>query len=248
MVSKRSSLLSLALVGAALALFAVAFAQTDTASDASSSPPVASDDVAISGLPLDYVSFDGSYSKGGDSAYSSYPDASGKKYGSSHEGVSNGDDSDAPRVPLYPAGGLRRSRFDRSGFTLFELNQINMLNLKGFDSHGNGIPEGAYTGDKDGPPTNSGIGVIGSPATGDFGGGPLPAKGTVNAAGTTAAATDAAETVSAAGVNQNQGGYSKEKDTEDFVAGKAKVSERDQHTAPYSAECQLQQTTSAAQH
>jgi hypothetical protein len=228
MVSKRSSLLSLALVGAALALLAVAYAQTDTASD-SASPPAASDDVAISGLPLDYVSFDGSYSKGGDSAYSSYPDASGKKYGSSHEGVSNGDDSDAPRVPLYPAGGLRRSRFDRSGFTLFELNQINMLNLKGFDSHGNGIPEGAYTGDKDGPPTNSGIGVIGSPATGDFGGGPLPAKGTVNAAGTTAAATDAtaasAQTVSAAGANQNQGGYSKQKDTEDFVAGKAKVSD-----------------------
>jgi len=227
MVSKRSSLLSLALVGAALALLAVAFAQTDTASD-SSSPPVASDDVAISGLPLDYVSYDGSYSKGGDSAYKSYPDASEQKYGSSNEGVSNGDDSDAPRVPLYPAGGLRRSRFDRSGFTMFELNQINMLNLKGFESHGNGIPEGAYTGDKDGPPTNSGIGVIGSPATGDFGGGPLPPKGTVNAAGTTAAAMDAtadpAEAVSAAGVNQNQGGYSNQKDTEDFVAGKAKVS------------------------
>jgi len=81
-------------------------------------------------------------------------------------------------ILLYKAGGLRNSRQDTSGFSLFELNQINELNLRKTGTHGNGVPVkyqrgGSGSGHTDASPTKGGLGSIAAPTTGDFGGAPL---------------------------------------------------------------------------
>jgi hypothetical protein len=134
--------------------------------------------------------------------------------------TSYGDDQQS--IPLYKAGGIRHSRFDRSGFTLFELNQINELNLEGLYSHGNGVPillakGDSNAGETDSQPTNSGLGVIGAPTTGNFGGGPnqigIVSTGTATVTGTAAAA--AAPEVSTAGYGG--GGYSNSGGTQAYM-------------------------------
>jgi hypothetical protein len=130
-------------------------------------PPASAQDVTNASI-LEVSSNDAADAQYKNGGYS-YTDSTSRTYDDSRR-MNGNNYENTPSIPLYKAGGLRNSRFDRAGFTLFELNQINEINLKNTYTHGNGVPYDQRMGNSNDQqpnshPTNGGLGVIGAPTT-----------------------------------------------------------------------------------